>query len=745
MTKSRTRDPFEADLLKFVARADYRPAKASIVLKRMRIPETEWAGAKRTIKRLIKEGKLVYGASHRVSLGSVVDSRAVGRADRSDHPPDRVRGSSLTSDPSLVTGRFHRTGAGNGYVRPSGTQPARGRTDDIYIPADRCGDAATGDIVLIKYHAKRRGPRGKRGVGEVEQIIERETHQFVGTYHEVDGVGMVQVDGAVFAQPVAVGDPGAKNAREGDKVVFEMVQFPTHTHAGDGVLTEVLGPRGEVGVDTLVVIRQYNLAEEFSEEALDEARQAAASFDGSINGNRRDLTDWPTLTIDPFDARDFDDAISVKRLENGHWSLGVHIADVAHFVQPRGPLDREARQRGTSVYLPTRVLPMLPEIISNSLASLQPHKVRYALTAILELTEDGARVRTELCQSAIQSDQRCTYEEVDQFLDDRSAMADVWSEETMSLLDSMRELAMILRNRRMERGALELGLPEIQLEFDADQRVCGAHGVEHTVSHQIIEEFMLAANEAVAERLHDDQFLFLRRIHEMPDPRKLAALTEFVRGIGIPVEGMESRFEIKRVLADVAGTTQEYAVNYAVLRSMQKAVYSPVDEGHYALASHCYCHFTSPIRRYPDLTIHRQIHAILGGVSPDNSAEHLIVLGEHCSEREQRAEAAERDLTKLKLLQFLATRIGTAMDAVITGVQDFGFFAQGLEMPAEGLVHVNSLPADRYDYDRVAHTLSGRRDGTIFRLGDVVRVEIAHVDLDRRELDLRLVKRRRRR
>jgi ribonuclease R len=520
-----------------------------------------------------------------------------------------------------------------------------------------------------------------------------------------------------------------------------MVRFPTHTHDGEGVITEVLGPRGQPGVDMLSIIREFNLPEEFAEDALADARAEAERFDASIPEERLDLTAETVITIDPVDARDFDDAISLVRLENGHWRLGVHIADVSHFVRPRTALDREAHERGTSTYLPDRVLPMLPEVISNSLASLQPDRVRYCKTALIEFTHEGARVAVDLHSSAIQSKRRFTYEEVDEFLADRQAWRHQLSAEVHALLERMHELSMILRARRFQRGALELSMQEVKVDLDRHGRVVGAHRVENTESHQIIEEFMLAANEAVAETLAAAEYHFLRRVHAAPDPRKLQALTEFIAELGFQTDSLESRFELQKLLDKVAGRPEAPAVNYAVLRSLQRAVYSPEEEGHYALASDCYCHFTSPIRRYPDLTIHRLIDALLLNRKPKDDYDALVLLGEHCSNRERRAEAAERELTKIKLLNYLSERLGEELDAVITGVEEFGLFAQGISLPAEGLIHVTSLADDFYHYERKTHTLTGRRSGNAFRLGDRVRVTVARVDVDRRELDLRIVRR----
>lgn len=700
-------------ILQFVLDPAYKPAKPRLIGKRLGLSDEELPEVRRAVKRLVKQGKLVYGANHLV------------------RPPRKL-------GTNQITGAFRRAQAGFGFVRPAGTPASSGKEQDIFIPENRTADAVTGDVVLVEINPRKRTSRGNPE-GRIIEVIERETHQFVGTYFEAAGQGYVQVDGAIFAQPIRVGDPGAKNARPDDKVVFEMVRFPTPWHDGEGVLTEVLGPRGEPGVDTLTIIREFDLPEHFAEDALAEARAEAQRFDESIDRDRLDLTDRTVITIDPVDARDFDDAISLERLENGHWQLGVHIADVSHFVRPKTALDREAHHRATSVYLPDRVLPMLPEIISNGLASLQPDRVRYTKSVFIEFTPEGARVSAEMQSAAIKSKRRFTYEEVDDYLADPAAWRSNLTAEVHALLARMHELAMILRQRRMKRGALELTLGEVKVDLDSEGKVVGAHEVVNTVSHQIVEEFMLAANEAVAEHVAQLGLLFLRRVHEAPDPRKLQELTEFVTELGFEVESLESRFELQRLLEMVSGRPEEHAVNYAVLRSMQQAVYSPAEEGHYALASPCYCHFTSPIRRYPDLTVHRLLDLLGHKKKPVQHLGELVALGEHCSQLERRAEAAERELTKVKLLHYLEERIGMEMDAIVTGVAEFGMFAQGIELPAEGLIHVTSLADDYYRYERVSHSLVGYRQGNAFRLGDRVRVVVARVDVDRRELDLRVV------
>lgn len=642
-----------------------------------------------------------------------------------------------------IRGTFRRTSAGVGFVRPERMPGDESPPLDVFIAAADTADAANGDVVLVEITSGREGRRARpddRGPkGRVVKVVERQTHSFVGTYFESRGSAFVRTDGGLFERPIYVGDPGAKSANDGDKVVFEMVRFPSYLRDGEGVIVEVLGPHGKPGVDTRCILREFDLPEQFDADVLEESRAEAERFDETAFPHRLDLRDETTITIDPIDARDFDDAISLDSLDDGGWRLGVHIADVSHFVRPRSAIDRSAKERATSVYLPDRVIPMLPELISNGLASLQPGKPRLTKTAILEFTPDGLLRHAEFHNSVIRSAQRLTYEEVDVFFETEAPHHRHWPAAVRSLLLRMRELARLLRGRRFARGALELNLTEVKIDLDRHGRVTGAHVCQNTESHQIIEEFMLAANEAVAEMLRDKGLAFLRRVHQAPSPMKLRALAEFVRELRLPVERVRSRGDLQKLLATAADRPERNAVNYAVLRSMQRAVYSPAEEGHYALASDCYCHFTSPIRRYPDLTVHRLMDAVFAGRRPREHVEDLLLLGQHCSDQEQRAESAERESTKLKLLLYLNDQIGLAMPAIITGVESYGLFAQGLELPAEGLIPIVTLPPDLYDFDRRAHSLTGRRSGRTFRLGDSVRVEVARVDLDARKLDFRLL------
>lgn len=722
MDKERLADIQKA-VLDLVRSPNYQPLKPKGIARRLQMTGDDANLVKQAVKKLVSSGLLVYRGGHQVELAS-------GKT-------GEKRGKSGKSRGNLIQGTFRRRGSGNGVVRLAPDVAAELSFDEIHIPAEWAGDASSGDRVAVRLAKRRRG--GARVSGQVVELLERQTSQFVGTYSERDGSGYVQVDGNVFARPIYVGDPGARNVQPDDKVVIEMLRFPNHYREGEAVIVEVLGPIGKPGVDTRSVMREFGLPDRFPDDVLEDARKQAELFEESIPEDRLDLTGETIITIDPADARDFDDAISLSRDENGFWRLGVHIADVAHFVQPKTPLDREAQKRSTSVYLPGRVVPMLPEVISNGLASLQPRKLRFAKTVFIEFSPEGARTHVDLHRSVIRSTRRLTYEQVDAFLEDPESWRRKLGGKVHDLLVGMRDLARILRSRRQQRGALELSMPELKVDLDRYDQVQGAHVVPYTESHQMIEEFMLSANEAVADRLQQQDWLFLRRVHQPPALRRLNQLHEFVQELGYDVDDLDNPFSLQRLLQAVRGTPHEYAVNYAVLRSLKRAAYSPAEEGHFALASDCYCHFTSPIRRYPDLTIHRLVDALILGEKPHIDPAALASLGDHCSEQERRAEMAERELTKLKLLRYLDERIGLEMDAVVTGVEKFGLFAQGLELPADGFIHVEALGDDYYQFDSASRTLTGRMHGKRLRLGDVIRVAVARVDLERRQLDFRFI------
>ncbi len=567
--------------------------------------------------------------------------------------------SSATDD--RIVGIFQRHEAGFGFVRPQRLSDTGERLADVHIPVRYTMDAATGDRVEVQLRRSRpvhrRGFRDRdRGpTGEIVAILERGQQRFVGTFFSREGNGWVQLDGTAFPNPIFVGDCSNHAVQPRDKVVVEIVCYPTRNSAGEATITEVLGSVRDAGVDTQMVMREFNLPDHFDDDVLDEARMEARAFEtdfldntdsleeaetlekteGVAEGNglleqrsnkmvhgRLDLTSATIVTIDPEDARDFDDAISLQRVGSG-WRLGVHIADVSRFVRPDTALDREAYQRGTSVYLPDRVIPMLPEILSNGLASLQPDKRRYTKSVFIDFSPEGTRLNVTLANTIICNKRRFSYEEVDEFLESETepsvSRRTALGTEVYHLLLRMRELSRILRERRQQRGAIELDFSDVRVDLDRDGRVTGGHTIPHTESRRIVEDFMLAANEAVAETLSEADFAFLRRIHPAPSAHKTEQLGEFLVGLGYQGESLEDRWSLQRLLEHSRGKPEATAIQYAVLRSLQKAVYSPKDEPHFALAAKHYTHFTSPIRRYPDLTIHRLVDEYIRSVAVDGA------------------------------------------------------------------------------------------------------------------------------
>ena len=701
-------------ILEALARPSYSPVKPKVLAKRLGLADEDSKNFSRVVRALIHGGRIEVLGNSTLRLAKVG---------------------------SAAMGTFRRANSGHGFVRLD-PQPNQIPQPDVMIPEGYQADAATGDRVLVKL--SRRSSKVENSRGEILRIVERATRTFVGTYFERDGGAFVRVDGTIFAHSISVGDPGAKGVKPQDKVQIEMIRFPDAENRGEGVIFEVFGPLSQPGVDLVTVIRAFGLPEDFPEAALNEARAQADAFREVLDG-REDFTGDTVVTIDPVDARDFDDAVSVEiDPKSKHWILTVHIADVAHFAKLGGPLDTEAKKRATSVYLPQKVIPMFPEIVSNGLASLQQGQLRYVKSVRIEFTQDGKIAHVHFANGAIRVAKRFSYEEVSVYLragsvsDDGNAPSLMLPAPIGELLHRMRDLALILREKRKIRGALELSMPEAVLEYDAEGRVNGAHFAVHDLSHQIVEEFMLTANEVVAGHFSRLGVPFLRRVHPAPNEEKLEEFAEFAALLGHKMKQHQNRFELQRLLNDTAGTPERAAIHYAMLRSFKQATYSPIPDEHYALASVDYCHFTSPIRRYPDLQVHRLLDRWLRTGKASSDEKELIALGDHCSKMERRAATAERELVKLKLLQFLSTRMGEQLEAVITGVAEYGFFAQAEKIPAEGLVHISSLTDDYYTFDDTSRSLYGSRTKKRFRLGDRVTVEVGRVDMQKRMLDFRL-------
>ena len=702
-------------ILKYLSDRDYQPLKPRRLARQMGVAEEDYGTFRQAVKRLRDAGRIVLGAKDALMLPEM-----------SSH----------------VVGFFRAHPKGFGFVVPE-TPNAHG---DLYVAPEGTGGAMTGDQVLAR--VRKRGKRGGEMLfaGEVQQILQRRHNRFVGTLRQAEGTWFVVPDGRQFTSPIVVRDVTAAGPKAGTKVVVEIVRYPSPGDLPAGVIVERLGAAGPIEVETLAVIRAHGLADEFSEAALADARAAVEAFDpddalrsgasGSKAAGRQDLTAWTVVTIDPDDARDFDDAISLTHNKDGTVTLGVHIADVSHFVREGSALDEEAHKRATSVYFPRKVLPMLPEVLSNGVCSLQEGQKRFCKSVFLTYDGQANVLATRAAETLIRSTRRLTYKQAQDICDGKTGGV---PPNVVKLLRGMEKLARAIEARRRKAGMLHLDLPEVQLVFDADDRVIDAVPEDSAYSHTLIEMFMVEANEAVARLLDQANRAFIRRIHPAPDLASTQQLAGFVRAAGHKLPRDMSRQDMQRLLDSVRGRPESYAVNLAVLKMFQQAEYSPMRIGHFALASEQYCHFTSPIRRYPDLTVHRLIAGYcrgrLAGRPPEDMSA-LVALAEHCTAAAERAEAAENDLREVLVLQLLATKVGEEFDGVITGVANFGVFVQSPRFLVEGLVRMEDLGDDWWEVNARTGQIRGEHTGRTFRIGDVLRVRIAGVDLARRQLHL---------
>jgi ribonuclease R len=540
-----------------------------------------------------------------------------------------------------------------------------------------------------------------------------------------------------MAEPFVVPVDQAKGARDGEVVHMAITSYGGSGRPAMGKVLEVLGAADDPEVEVESVIRRFDLPSEFSSQVMTEARRVSREVTESDRAGRVDLRTFTTITIDGETARDFDDAVSVRPEEGGNIRLWVSIADVARYVTPGSALDREAYLRGTSVYFPDRCLPMLPEELSNGICSLNPEVERLAMTAELLIDRSGASVEARFYPSVIRSDARLTYTLVRQILVDGDTDAREAHDVLVPHLEVMEELALRLMARRRQRGSIDFDLPEPEVILDLQGRPEAIIKSERNLAHRIIEEFMLAANEAVAARLDDGGFPCLFRIHEPPSPEKLAAFAELVHHLGyeftLPAEKVTPGV-LQAIIDLAAGKPEERLINEVLLRSMKQARYSPENLGHFGLAADRYAHFTSPIRRYPDLVVHRLLKMLLAGHRPPEDG-HMKEVADHTSSRERIAMEAERDLIELKKLQFMQERLGEEYDGIVSGVASFGLFVELTDFFIDGLLHLSLLPADFYRFDERLYTLTGEHSRKVFRIGDAVRVRVAAVSIPRRQID----------
>lgn len=697
---------FKERIIKLLKHSDYAPLKLGQLAKALGVSSEDYPQFKEAFDQLRQVGHVVIGARNLVSLPSLSGQ---------------------------IVGTFRANPKGFGFITPR--EP--NSHGDLFIPPSATADAMTGDIVIAK--VKREGKLGgqMRYSGEVIEVLERAQNKFVGTLLKHPEAWIVQPDGASFIEPISVDDVGAKGAREKDKVVVEILSYPTEKYLARGVIIEVLGKAGRYESEIQSIIRQYHLPGEFEEDCIEQAREAATQFNPEKLNHRDDITEKTIITIDPPDAKDFDDAISLEKNSDGNWVLGVHIADVSHFVQQDSPLDAEAKERGNSAYLPGKTIPMLPEILSNGICSLQPKQKRFVKSAYLTYDQKGNVVSRSFANSLMCSTQRLTYQKADRILKGHSK--DV-RPEVIGVLKNMETLSRIIEQRRRKNGMIHLDLPEIQLKMDKSGRVVGAHPADDSYPHTMIEMFMVEANEAVASLLDRLNLTFIRRIHPEPDVMSMKNLAKLLKGFGFSLPRNPDRRAIQDILAAVEGADCSFAVNLAVLRSFEKAQYAPLHIGHYALASTHYCHFTSPIRRYADLLVHRVLEYYLQK-RPDSARDDfagldLTEIGKHITFTEQRAEGAEKELTTVLILQMLSKKIGEELDCVVSGLTSFGVFVQSRKFGIEGLIRMVDLGQDYWKYNTKAQCIDGEHSGCCIRLGQAIKVRIVSVNVPARQLNV---------
>lgn len=657
----------------------------------------------------------------------------------------RFKGNSyaVATAAKIIRGKLSSHRDGYGFVTPEGGG------EDIFIPLRYMKSAMHGDIVEVRSERSRLG--GGKQEGRITGVAERASSRIVGRYEETRRGAIVIPEETRLNLVIAIPPKGRAAAEDGQQVVVEISSYPMGGRPAEGRIAEVLGWPDDPEVEVQSAIRRFELPHIFGRDTLAEAEAIPETVSPDDLAGRIDLRSLPTVTIDGETARDFDDAVSL-RSEGDRFRLWVSIADVSHYVKPGSALDRDAYLRGTSVYFPDRCIPMLPERLSNGICSLNPQVDRLTMTAEMLFDQNGSMLESSFYPSIIKSAARLTYTLVKRIIVDEDREAAETHRPLVPMLLKMKELALILMAMRKNRGSIDFDLPESEIIIGLTGLTEGIIRAERTLAHQLIEEFMLAANEAVATHITDRGIPFLYRVHENPDPAKLINFQEFVYGFGYEFALKEDRVnpaDLQRLLASASGKPEERMINYALLRCMKQARYAAENLNHFGLASRYYCHFTSPIRRYPDLVVHRILRAALAFESKKNSkktekqlaiaTENLAAIAEHTSKRERVAMEAERDIVELKKIQFMQQHLGEEFDGFITGVTGFGFFVELEELFVEGLVHISTLEDDLYTFVENKHSLIGRNRRRVLRIGDRARVKVAAVSPATRRIEFVLV------
>lgn len=637
----------------------------------------------------------------------------------------------------LVVGKFQGNQKGFGFVILDDGKP------DVFIPAPSVNGAMNGDKVIIKI--TREENSGKKCEGEVNRVLERANKTVIGTFENSKNFGFVIADDKRICQDIFIPKNARNGASDGDIVIAEITEWPGNRRNPEGEIKEILGHKGEKGIDILTIIKKHRFPEEFPNKVMKYTEDIDDTIPEEEYQRRKDYRDKRIVTIDGEDAKDLDDAVSIEKSSNGNYLLGVYIADVSHYVKVKSPLDKEALKRGNSVYLIDRVIPMLPKKLSNGLCSLNPKVDRLTLSCIMEIDNTGKVVNYDIKESIIKTSERMTYTDVTKMLRDNDNETIKKYEYLYEDFKMMEELCEILYKKRMKRGAIDFDFDESKIILDEQGKPIEVKPYERAIANRIIEEFMLVCNETIAENFFWMNIPFVYRTHEEPDEEKLAHFNEFVHNLGYVIKlGKEVHPKIlQEVCEKVKGKNEENVVNTLLLRSMKQARYSPECTGHFGLATKYYCHFTSPIRRYPDLIIHRIIKMILNGQMDEKKSAKLAKDVEYAASQssttERLAQEAEREVEDLKKAEYMKGKIGEEYEGIITSVTGFGIFVQ-LQNTVEGLVHISAMDDDYYIYDERHLSLIGERTKKVYRLGDKMKIKVEKVDIASREIYFDLIK-----
>ena len=692
----------------------------------LQIPAGKREELHKILDMLLEEGKISINKRGRYE--AVRSSAAKKEAEKKSVKAERKKG-------QYYTGTFISHPRGFGFLEIPEAE------EDIFIPEESIGTALHGDTVQIV--VKKDGKDGKRCEGEVVKVLERGTREVVGTYQQCDGFGFVVTDNQRFLKDVFIPAGKSLTAEDGDKVLAEIKDHGNKRRSPEGKIIEILGKPGECGVDVLCVAKSYELPMEFPEKVAKQAERIKETLNEGDFYGREDLRDVVMVTIDGEDAKDLDDAVSLTK-EEDLYHLGVHIADVSNYVQYNSALDKEALKRGTSVYLADRVIPMLPKKLSNGICSLNAGEDRLALSCLMDIDKKGRVVSHRIVESVIHVKERMSYTNVKKILLQEDEELEKRYEELLPMFFQMKELSELLRNRRKKRGAIDFDFPESKLVLDEKGKVVDIYSYEQNIATRLIEDFMLAANETVAEEYCMLGLPFVYRTHENPDMEKMETVLEMVHQAGIKVKkGKEtiSPKEVQKILKELEGMECEPFFARLILRSMKQAKYTVEDTGHFGLAAKYYCHFTSPIRRYPDLQIHRIIKETLRGKMTEAKIQHykgiLEEVARQSSAMERRAEEVERETIKMKKAEYMKQHIGEAFEGTVSGVTEWGFYVE-LDNTVEGLVHVNSLTDDYYTFDKDRYCLVGDMTGRAYRMGQRVKVWVENADENTKTVDFKI-------